>query len=186
MIIATSAMTKIPRAMPMTIAAYAKSAMPLTNSSASSAGQGRQGYRQSKPIPRNTAEILIHIPALGNKTPDDNAHAEGKIDKHELLTGSELFLDGGIGHGKLNTLELVVLVRNGRLGVFFDAHGVAHGPCDTDGSEDDPRNGAQPQLRIALDANDALGVKTLNGSMVEAQYPRLGPRKQMMNAVIES
>ena len=43
---------------------------------------------------------LIHVPALGNKTPDDNAHTASKIDKHELLTDSELFLDGGIGHGK--------------------------------------------------------------------------------------
>ena len=58
---------------------------------------------------------------------------------------------------KLNTLELVVLVRNGRLGIFLDAHSVAHGPCDTGRHKDDPRNGAQPQLRIALDANDALG-----------------------------
>ena len=109
---------------------------------------------------------LIHVPALGNKAPDDNTHTASEIDQYELLAGGELLLDGSVGHRELNALELVVLIRNGRLGVFLYAHGIAHSPCDTDGGEDNPRNGAQPQLRIALDTNDALGdqnVKRING-----------------------
>ena len=62
---------------------------------------------------------LIHVPALGNKTPDDDAHTASKIDKHELLTDSELFLDGGIGHRKLNTLELIVSYVMDDSGFFF-------------------------------------------------------------------
>ena len=52
-----SAMTKMPRAMPMTMAAYAKSAMPLTNSSAIVCWSRPPRIPASKPIPRNTAEI---------------------------------------------------------------------------------------------------------------------------------
>ena len=101
------------------MAAYAKSARPFNELLCdcllvkTAQDTGKQAHAKEH------GGNLIHVPALGNKTPDDNAHTASKIDKHELLTDSELFLDGGIGHGKLNTLELIVLVHNGRLGVFL-------------------------------------------------------------------
>ena len=100
MIMPPSAMTRIPRAIPITIAAYAKIGETLNELLSdrllvkTAQDTGKQAHAKEH------GGNLIHVPALGNKTPDDNAHTAGKIDKYELLTGSELFLDGGIGHGK--------------------------------------------------------------------------------------
>ena len=102
MIMPPSAMTRIPRAIPITMAAYAKSARPLTNSSAIVSGQDRPGYRQASPC-QGTRRKSHSCTAPGNKTPTIMPIPQAKIDEHELLTDSELFLDGGIGHGKLNT-----------------------------------------------------------------------------------
>ena len=79
------------------------------------------------------------------------------------MTDGELLLDGSIGDRELDALLLIVLIRYRGLGIELNAARVAHGPGNAHGGKDNPQNGAEPQLGIALDADDALRDQNVEG-----------------------
>ena len=79
------------------------------------------------------------------------------------MTEGELLLNGSIGDGELDALLLIVLIRYRGLGIELNAARVAHGPGNAHSGKDDPQNGAEPQLGIALDADDALSDQDVEG-----------------------
>ena len=106
---------------------------------------------------------LVHVPTLGDETPDNGAHTGDEDSQDGLLATGELDLQRVIVDGELLALGEVVLVGDGGLGVLLDVAGVHSDPGDAHDGEDHKGNHAQPQLGVTLDTDDALGDKDAEG-----------------------